>query len=224
MLRNVPIFVSLAFLVATVALVTTFFIPLREGLKDNLVSELVGLSLEGLLFVGLFQLLSHWKERRDKGQLRAILRQTVAEVTTLLNESAIGSAVAYTWGLRMDACNPNHAERAKRELELFEPFSAGIDTQPMRIGLSGLRSLLDFLESADGQAFKSKLPAWGLGGVNAGLLRLESFYQLAALESPETLAKWSKLIGHFRACTFNPRQFPAEEIRILANALESAEI
>jgi hypothetical protein len=124
----------------------------------------------------------------------------------------------------MDSANPNHKDKAKKELALIEPFAASLDTQPMRVGLNGLRSLLDFFDSVDGQAYKTKIPVWRVDGVNAGLVRLESFYHLAALESPQTLAKWSQLIGHFRACTLNPRKFPAAELRSLGDAIESTEI
>lgn len=229
MLARQPLIVLLVFLAATAFVLYRFVLPGVAAdatyLQNNIAPELLGFCLDGALFVGLFELLSSWREYRSKGNLRRILKDTLSTIARELNDGAVASVESHIWSLRMDASNIHHGESSKINLQSLEPFFEKINAPEMKVGLNAFYKLLDFLESPDGEPFRSILTLWTMTGFDvAKQVRLEGFYSMAALESPSTLAKWSALLSTFKACTWKAHAFPSVELRVLGKYLETTEI
>ncbi len=229
MLARQPLIALLIFLVATAYVLYRFVLPSVAAdatyLQNSIAPELLGLCLDGVLFVGLFELLSSWREHRSKENLRRILNDTLSTVARDLNEGAVASVEAHIWSLRMDSSKSHHGERSKIGLQTLEPFFEQINTPQMKVGLNAFYTLLDFLASPAGEPFRSIVYLWAMTGFDvAKQVRLEGFYSMAALESPSTLAKWSELLRTFKACTCKPHAFPSAELRALGKYLEATEI
>lgn len=193
-------------------------------LQNNLAPELLGLCLEGFVFVGLFELLSSWRDHRAKENLRGVLNDTLRRLRQELNEAAIASVQSHMWSLKMDVSNVHHAEKSKAGLRTLEPFWEQLNKDDMKVGLQAFYKLLSFLESDEGEPFRSVVNTWAMTGFDpAKQSRLEAFYPMAAFDSPSTLSKWSELLNLFRACAWKPRAFPAAEFRSLGRFLEATE-
>jgi len=217
------------FLAATAFVLYRFVLPGIAAdttyLQNNIAPALLGLCLDGVLFIGLFELLSSWREHRSKENLRRILNNTLSTIASDLNEGAIASVQSHIRSLKMDVSNIHHGEHSKVALQTLEPFFEKINTSEMKVGLNAFYKLLDFLESTAGEPFRSIVTLWAMTGFNASKqVRLEGFYSMAALESPATLAKWSELLGTFKACTWKPHVFPSTELRVLGKYLEATKI
>lgn len=229
MLARQPLITLLVFLGATAFVLHKFVLPGiatdATYLQNNIAPGVLGLCLDGVLFVGLFELLSSWREHRSKQNLRRILNDTLTTVARDLNEGAIAAVHSHLWSLKMDASSIHHGERSRAKLQTLESFFEKINTPEMKMGFNAFYTLLDFLESAAGEPFRSIVTLWAMTGFNAAKqVRLEGFYSMAALDSPATLAKWSELLHTFKACTWKPHALPAAELRALGKYLEATEI
>lgn len=224
-----PIIVLLVFLVGITLVLYRFVMPGMSSdpsyLQNNIAPELLGFCLDGFLFVGLFELLSSWREHRSKDNLRRVLNETLLTVMRDLNDGAIAAVQSSVFSYKMAVSNPHHGERSKAALQTLEPFFEQINTTEMKVSLNAFYKLLDFLDSSNGEPFRSMVTLWAMTGFDAAKqVRLEGFYAMAALESPATLAKWSELLRTFKACTWKPHAYPSAELLALGKYLESTEI
>lgn len=218
-----------AFLAATIFVFVRLVLPGLASdagyLQNNLAPEILGFCLEGLLFVGLFEMLSSWRDHKQKETVRRVLNGTLERFEAELNDGAITAVQSHVWSLRMDSSNIHHARASQEKLKTLEPFFESINRDEFKTGLKAFNALLDFLESEQGEPFKSIISLWAMTGFDAAKqARFEAFFPMAALDSPESLAKWSGFLEHFRACSAMPTSLRGKEFRSLGAYVNATRI
>lgn len=227
--NRLAFFTLLAFLAATTFVFVRLVLPGLASdtgyLQNNLAPEIFGFCLEGLLFVGLFEMLSSWRDCRQKETVRRVLNGTLERFESELNDGAVTAVQSHVWSLRMDSSNVHHARTSQEKLKTLEPFFESINRDEMKTGLKAFNALLDFLESEKGQPFRSIISRWAMTGFDATKqARFEAFFPMAALDSPESLSKWSGFLEHFRACSGMPKPFRGKEFRSLGEYVKATRI
>lgn len=223
MIRAVVLALMSALVLATWVVWTRLVEPSIQAdprfLADNLGPELLGICLEGLLFVGLLSAFGEWRDHQSKRNLRRVLNGAIDRLRNGLNEAPRACVESFIEGHADVSHQPQHHEHNRQQRDMMRAFAIGIEQPRLNQNLARLRFLLDRLDSTRDKYLHLQFP------VSPSSSEFRELMPLAALESPETLAKWHRIIELVRRAQSPPYDFVnTAGLRALADYLEDVRV